>query len=110
MAPTPTTSRARFWGGEQGSVTALPGLGAQGFGGLSAAQTYPEHRHILDSQLVTHTDVLSTMRRALQVQQQPGCAVHGDVSNHSERIPRGEGWALAHGESTDCIWHTARAQ
>lgn len=95
-------------GRRAGSAMALPGSRARG---SHAALTYPEHRHILDSQLVTHTDVLAPVRRALQMQQQPGRSIHSDVGDHSEGIPTGEGWALTLGESTrGYVWHTASAQ
>lgn len=77
-------------------------------GGSHAAQTYPEHRHILDSQLVTHTDVLPTVRGALQMQQQPSHAIHSDVGDHSERVPTGEGRALASGTQQAFILSTHR--
>lgn len=57
---------------------------ARGPQGHHTAPTYPKHRHI------THTDVLFTMGRALQVQQQPGGAVDRDVGHHREGIPVGE--------------------
>jgi hypothetical protein len=53
------------------------------------APAYPEHRHILDPQLVTHVAALSgpCSGGALQVQEEPGGTKDSDVCHHGEGIP-----------------------
>lgn len=67
--------------------TATSHAGKEGPQGPSRA-TYPKDGDILDAQ------VLRALRLVhLQVQQQPGQAVHGDVGHDGEGIPGGDGTA-----------------